>query len=78
MFHITVLCERRGRRGMARVSAARFGVHFFAANAIVNSPLHCWALDGECERLWKSLSARLQLSVHRCALRMRALQWRNL
>ena len=58
MFHITVLCERRAERGMARVSAACFGVHFFAGNSIVNSPLHCWALDGECERLWKSLSAR--------------------
>jgi hypothetical protein len=58
MFHITVLCERRAKRGMTRVSAARFGVHFFAGNSIVNSPLHCRVLNGERKRLWKSLSAR--------------------
>ena len=58
MFHITVLCERRTNRGMAQVSGACFGVHFFVQNSIVNSPLHCWALDGERKRLWKSLSAR--------------------
>ncbi len=57
MFHITVLCERRAEPAMARVSAARFGVHCFAENAVVNSPLHRWVLDGECERLWKSLCA---------------------
>ena len=39
--------------------AACFGVHFFAGNSIVNSPLHCWALDAERERLWKSLCARV-------------------
>jgi hypothetical protein len=58
MFHIPFLCERRAKRAMTRVSDARFGVHFFAANAIINSPLHCWVLDGERARLWKSLSAR--------------------
>jgi hypothetical protein len=58
MFHITVLCEERAKRGMARLSAACFGVHFFAGNSIVNSPLHCWVLNGECERLCKSLCAR--------------------
>ena len=50
--------HERAERGMARVSAACFGVHCFAENAIVNSPLHCWALDAERERLWKSLCAR--------------------
>ena len=32
---------------MTGVSATGFGVHFFAAHAIVNSPLQCWVLDGE-------------------------------
>jgi hypothetical protein len=58
MFHIPFLCERRAKRGMTRISAACFGVHFFAGNSIVNSPLHCQVLNGECKRLWKSLSAR--------------------
>ncbi len=61
MFHIPFLCERRAGRAMAQVSAACFDVHFFARNAIVNSALHCWALDGECKRLWKSLCARLNV-----------------
>jgi hypothetical protein len=59
MFHITVLCERRAERAVTRLAAACFGVHFFAGNSIVNSALHCWVLDGECGRLWKSPSARL-------------------
>jgi hypothetical protein len=59
MFHIPTLRERRAERGMARVSHACFGVHSFAGNASVNSLLYCWALDGECERLWKSLCARV-------------------
>lgn len=59
MFHIPTLCAERAERGKARVSAACFGVHFFVGNASVNSPLHCWTLDGECERLWKSLCARV-------------------
>jgi len=63
MFHIPSLCERRAERGLARVSAACFDVHFYARNAIVNSPLHCWALDGECERLWRSLCARVNTSL---------------
>ena len=58
MFHIPTLRERRAERGMARLTATRFGVHFFAGNAIVNSPLHCWALDAGRERLCKSLCAR--------------------
>jgi hypothetical protein len=59
MFHIPTLCERRAKRGMTRVSDTRFAVHFFAGNSIVNSPLCCWVLNGECERLWKPLCARL-------------------
>jgi hypothetical protein len=58
MFHIPTLCERRAERGMTRVSEPCFGVHCFAGNASVNSPLHCWALDAERERLCKSLCAR--------------------
>jgi hypothetical protein len=58
MFHITVICAERAERGMARVFAACFGVHFFAENTVVNSALHYWTLDGECSRLWKSLCAR--------------------
>jgi hypothetical protein len=57
--HNPTLCERRAERGMARLSAACFAVHFFAENAIVNSPLHCWALDAERERLCNSLCARV-------------------
>jgi hypothetical protein len=59
MFHIPTLCERRAERAMARVSETCFGVHFFVGNAIVNSPLHCCALDAEREWLCKSLCARL-------------------
>jgi hypothetical protein len=59
MFHITVLCERLAERAMTRVPEPRFGAHFVAGKSIVNSPLHCWTLDGERERLWKSLSAPL-------------------
>jgi len=58
MFHIPTLCAERAERGMARVSAACIGVHCFAGNASVNSPLYCWALDGECARLWTSRCAR--------------------
>jgi hypothetical protein len=61
-FHNTVLCERRTKRGTAQVSDTCFGVHFFAENSIVNSPLHRWVLNGECKRLWKSLSARVKFS----------------
>jgi hypothetical protein len=61
MFHIPELCARHTERGMTRVSAACFGVHFFAAKSIVNSPLRCWALDAERERLRKSLCARLNV-----------------
>lgn len=53
-----MLCAWRGSRPAAGVFAPWFGVHCFAANASVNSPLRCWALDGECERLWKSLWTR--------------------
>jgi len=53
------LCERHAERGMTWLSDARFAVHFFAKISIVNSLLRCWALDGECERLWKLLCARL-------------------
>jgi hypothetical protein len=62
MFHIPTLRERRAERGLARLSAACFDVHCFAGNASVNSLLHCWALDGEWERLWKSLCARRNIS----------------
>lgn len=58
MFHIPTLCAQRAEHGMARLSEPCFGVHCFVGNAIVNSPLHCWALDAERERLWKSLFAR--------------------
>jgi hypothetical protein len=61
MFHIPTLCAQRAERGMARLSEACFSVHCFAGTAIVNSPLHCWALDGERERLCKSLCARLNI-----------------
>jgi hypothetical protein len=61
MFHIPELCARHAERAMTRVSAACFGVHFFAGKSIVNSPLRCWALDAERERLRKSLCARLNV-----------------
>jgi hypothetical protein len=46
---------------MTAIAAARFGVHFFAAPAIVNSPLQCWALDGERCRLQNVDSLALTL-----------------
>jgi len=38
-------------REMIGVFSPRFDVHFFAANASVNSPLHCQVLDGQREQL---------------------------
>lgn len=61
MFHIPTLCAEHAECAVTRVSEARFGVHFFVGNASVNSPLYCWALDGECAWLWKSLYARRNL-----------------
>ena len=63
-FRASVSCSIIAHRRSARrcsddgISAACFGVHCFAAHAIVNSPLHCWVLDGEWSWLWKSLYAR--------------------
>lgn len=78
MFHIPVICAQRAERGRTRVSDTRFAVHFFAANAIINSALHCWALDAKRERLWKSLSARLNVlfsfARRSCAL-TRSTRW---
>jgi hypothetical protein len=71
MFHISALCDRDVAHAVARVSDARFAVHFFAANASVNSLLYCWALNSERPRLWKSLCARRNVSPtiahHACA-----------
>jgi len=58
MFQNPKLCAERNEHGMAGVSAARFAVHCFAANASLNSPLHCSVLDGARARLWTSLAAR--------------------
>jgi len=58
MFHIPTLGAEHAAATMARVSAARFAVHCFAANAGFNSALHCWTLAAECARLWKSRFAR--------------------
>jgi hypothetical protein len=46
---------------MTAVFAAGFGVHCFAARALVNSPLQCWVLDGEWCRLQNVDSLALTL-----------------
>jgi hypothetical protein len=43
------------------VSAARFGVHRFAAHASVNSPLERWVLEGEWCRLQNVVPLALTL-----------------
>jgi len=58
MFHIPTIGAERAAATMAPLSAARFAVHCFAANAGVNSALDRWALAAERERLWKSRCAR--------------------
>lgn len=58
MFHIPTIGAARAAATMTRVSAARFSVHCFAANAGANSALDRWALAAEGKRLWKSLFAR--------------------
>jgi hypothetical protein len=46
---------------MTGVAAACFGVHCFAARAIINSPLQCWVLEGEWCRLQNVASLALTL-----------------
>jgi hypothetical protein len=53
--------KRSPDAAMTGVSAACFGVHCFAARAIVNSPLQCWVLDGERCRLQNLDSRALTL-----------------
>ncbi len=69
MFHIPTRGAARAEAATAGVAAAGCGVHCFAARASVNSPLQCWALAAECERLWQSLCARRNapFTVARCA-----------
>ena len=65
-FPASVVCSIMAHRRSARRCSNDGGccaefVHFFAAHAIVNSPLQCWVLDGQWRRLQNVNSLALTL-----------------